>query len=64
MELCVQLISANQMDKSYADLLKEIDLLKKESDKKDTMIEKFRKTVEELVSEVKRLNNELRKYKN
>ena len=52
------------MDKSYADLLKEIDLLKKESDKKDTMIEKLRKTVEELVSEVKRLNNELRKYKN
>ncbi len=64
MELCVKLISANQMDKSYADLLKEIDLLKKESNKKDTMIEKLRKTVEELVSEVKRLNNELRKYKN
>ena len=52
------------MDKSYADLLKEIDLLKKGSNKKDTMIEKLRKTVEELVSEVKRLNNELRKYKN
>ena len=52
------------MDKSYADLLKEIDLLKKESDKKDGIIEKLQKTVEGLVSEVKQLNNELRKYKN
>ena len=52
------------MDKSYADLLKENDLLKKENDKKDRIIEKLQKTVEELALKVKQLNNELRKYVN
>lgn len=44
--------------------LKENDLLKKENERKDDIIEKLQRTVEELVSEVKRLNNELHKYKN
>ncbi len=59
------------MDKSYADLLKEHDLLKtensflkKENAKQNEIIEKLQKTVEELASEAKRLNNELRKYVN
>jgi transposase len=52
------------MDKSYADLLKKNDLLKKENSRKDGVIEKLQKTVEELVSEVNRLSNELRKYRN
>jgi hypothetical protein len=52
------------MDKSYADLLKENDLLKKENDKKDRIIEKLQKTVEELALKVKQLNNELHKYMN
>ena len=52
------------MDKSYEDLLRENDLLKKESDRKDRMIEKLQKTLDELVSEVRRLNKELRKYVN
>ena len=45
-------------------MLNEIDLLKKENNKKDRIIEKLQKTVEELASEVKQLNNELRKYIN
>ncbi len=52
------------MDKSYADLLKEIDLLRKENAKQKEIIEKLQNTTEELASEVKRLNNELRKYMN
>ena len=52
------------MDKSYADLLNEMDLLKKENNKKDRIIEKLQKTVEELALKVKQLNNELRKYMN
>ena len=51
------------MGKSYADLLKENYLFKNESDKKDIMIEKLRKTVKELVSWIKRPNDEMRKYK-
>ena len=42
------------MDKSYEDLLKE-------NDRKDRIIEKLQKTVDDLVLEVKRLNKELRK---
>ena len=45
------------MDKSYADLLKENDLLK-------GTVQKHQETIERLESEVKRLNNELHKYKN
>ena len=59
------------MDRSYADLLAGNDLLKKENDRKDRIIEKLQKTVEELqktveglTTEVKRLNNKLRKYVN
>ena len=66
------------MDKSYADLLNENDLLKREnqeSKKENTELkkenarlssitEKLQKAVKELASEVKRLNNELRKYVN
>ena len=45
------------MDKSYADLLKENDLLK-------GTIQKLQETIDRLESEVKRINNELHKYKN
>ena len=52
------------MDKSYADLLNENDILKKENGKLQGIIERMQRTIEELSSEVKRLNNELRKYVN
>lgn len=52
------------MDKSYADLLNENDLLKKENLRLNGIIEKLQKTVQELTAEVKRFNNELRKYVN
>ncbi len=45
------------MDKSYADLLKENDLLK-------GTVQRLQETIDGLESEVKRLNNELHKYKN